>query len=246
MVEAYAAQQHQPSCEIVALTVPTKGNQYHAVSMYTASDSTDGTSSATKNDRANALMEACGHGQKSQDAAVRGDVFVGRCVDNEAEEWRRIDFVPSDAALDVDWIRVAITKGGGGGSGSGGSAHSLSGVLQKMQQTQVSDNNSNNSAATNAAIENKDKTFSWTQSDDEVELCFAVASGTKAKYVKVQFGRDTLKVTLAGQTSIQGKTGGKVLVDESTYTLQDEGKGRELCVVLAKANAGVIWPSPVA
>lgn len=85
----------------------------------------------------------------------------------------------------------------------------------------------------------------WSQTEDEVEIKFAVASGTKAKYVKVNTAMSSLKVTVAGQTLLNGKTGGAVNVDESTYTLQDTGDGRELCVLLAKNNPGVSWPYAV-
>jgi len=82
----------------------------------------------------------------------------------------------------------------------------------------------------------------WTQTDDEVELKFAVAAGTKAKYCKVAFARTCLKVMVAGQVLLQGTTFDPVATDECTYTLQDEGStGRELCVTLGKTETGRTW-----
>ena len=83
--------------------------------------------------------------------------------------------------------------------------------------------------------------YQWEQTKEEVEIKFKVASGTKAKYCKVVFGVSTLKVTVAGQTICNGKTGGNMVTDESTFTIQDEGKGRELCITLAKKDSGAIW-----
>jgi hypothetical protein len=223
---SFSSTHASPSCEIIALTVPTKGNQYRAVSMYVGEDS----QKATLNRRATALMQACGHtppAVEGKDPGIYGDVFVGRCYDNEeSDEWHRVDLTirevenPSTA----DWCAIARSKGGGGGSGA--EAATLSGVLTQTMSSPQSK-------------------VTWSQTDDEVELKFQVPSGTKAKYVKVHFAMNSLKVTAAGQTLIQGSTGGKVAVDESTYTIQDADDGRELCVILSKKESGTIWPHAV-
>lgn len=245
LIDLVRSTQASPSCEILALTVPTKGNQYKAVSMYAADDARG--SGAKWNPRATALMEACGHApppgesDSPQPAGVCGDVFVGRCFDKEdTDVWERIDFTVQDASPSADWCAVARSSGGGGGAGTGSkSPASLSGVMaQALQQSGAAP------GAAPLAIENND-VFTWNQTDDEVEIKFSVASGTKAKYVKVQFALQSLKVTVAGQTLVQGSTGGKVSVTECTYTIQDEGGQRELCVILGKNEPGVVWPYPV-
>ena len=183
------------------------------------------------NTRAAALMQACGHApppSEGRDPGVYGDVFVGRCEDNEEKDvWQRVDMTVSDVEdpSTAEWCAVAKSPGGGGGTG--GAAASLSGSVQQTV---------NMSGLSNCT---------WTQTDDEVEIKFDVAKGTKGKYVKVNFGMNSLKVVVAGQTLLQGTTGGAVNVDESTYTLQDSGEGRELCVLMAKNNVGVVWPHAV-
>jgi len=223
----FSSTQAAPSCEIMAVTVPTKGNQYHAVSMYAS----DVSQNLPLNPRATALMQACGHAPPPAEGkapGVYGDVFVGRCEDNEqGDVWQRVDMAVSEVQdpENAAWCAVASSPGGGGGSGA--AAASLSGV---MQQTISSSGASN---------------CTWEQTDDMVEIKCQVASGTKAKYVKISFGMTSLKVMVAGQTLLQGTTGGAVNVDESTYTLQDSGDGRELCVLLAKNQPGVVWPHAV-
>lgn len=211
----------------MAVTVPTKGNNFRAVSMYAS----DHSQNLPLNPRATALMQACGHAPpptEGKTPGVYGDVMVGRCEDNEKSDvWQRVDLSVSEVQdpAAAEWCAVARSPGGGGGSGA--AAASLSGV---MQQTVNSSGLSN---------------CTWSQTDDEVEVKFQVASGTKAKYVKVIFGMNSLKVTVTGQTLLQGTTGGAVNVDESTYTLQDANDGRELCVLMAKNNTGVVWPHAV-
>jgi hypothetical protein len=85
--------------------------------------------------------------------------------------------------------------------------------------------------------------YTWTQNHDEVELRFPVSAGTKANYVKVNFGKSKIKVIVAGQTLLSGSLGGTIDSDVSTYTIEDSnsGSGKELCVTLGKAE-GNTWP----
>ena len=208
------ASEASATCEITALTVPTALNNYRGVSMY--GDDNGKNRNLPLNTRATTLLKACGH----QSNSIHGDVFVGRYHDNEAEDiWERVDFTEEELQGDLDakeWVKTARTKGGGGGVGT--AAASLSGMM---------------SGTSNEAQENG---YKWSQTEDEVELKFAVASGTKAKYCKVKFGPKSLKVTVAGQTLCDGNTWGAIAIDESTYTIQDDpdSSGRELCISLGK------------
>jgi CS domain len=265
VIDTLYKSQMLPSCDITALTIPTSTNQYTACSMYAAD-------SAQKhglpwNHRATELITACGHSPPIHDngnnatvaAGIYGDVFCGRARDNEmADVWDRADFVTADADPAAEWCRVARSAGGGGGSGGRTAASSLSNLVQ----SQFQNNASSASASNNVQIINGGSTSgtdgnlfgmngaspvmeswgSWTQSNDEVELKFAVAAGTKSKYCKVQFTRTALKVTVAGQTLVQGATFDPVSADDCTFTLQDEGPtSRELCVTLSKVETGRTW-----
>ena len=220
------SQHANPHCEIMALTVPTVGNNYQAVSMYVSE------ASNKRNDRASNLLESCGHrlpeysGQSTP--GIYGDVFVGRCYDNEGEdEWRRVDFGPEDMNESADWIQIARSQGGGGGSGASNVA-SLTGTLGQLKQQQ------------------EDLGYTWSQTSDDVELKFSVPSNIKSKAVIVKFSRSALTINVDGDTILEGPTGGNVSVDDSTYTLQDDDQGgRELCIVLGKKDEGRTWPYAV-
>jgi hypothetical protein len=238
-----------PSCDITALTVPVPANGHTAVSLYAPEDG----SSAPGNARATALVTACGHGG----CEIRGDVFVGRARDDEVGDvWERLDFTDDDAAPTAEWCRVARSTGGGGGQ-AGKAASSLSNLVTQQQQQaggaggmQVINTGGGQSQQAlygmNGAAPVQESWGCWTQSEDEVEVKFSVADGTKAKYCKVAFGRTSLKVTVAGQTLLQGATFDPIVVDDCTYTLQDAGDGRELCLTVAKTNAGRTWSWVVA
>jgi hypothetical protein len=238
------------SCDISAITVPMEGNKFVGVSMYMCQDAA--SHEMPKNQRATALLAACGH---TVATPVMGDAFVGRYHDNEKEDiWDRIDFTAQDADSGAAWCQQARSRGGGGGSGKAAAA-SLGNLVQQQQQQlaggggsgggnmQVIDTsggqsggNDNTSFGANGAPAVMEQWGSWTQKDDEVELKFSVAKGTKAKYCKLVFARQSLKVTVAGQPLLQGATFDPVMTDECTYTLQDEGDGKEMVVTLVKAE----------
>ena len=232
--------QSQPSCDISALTVPTSCNNYKAVSMYSADHAKE--HGMPRNDRATALMVSCGHA--APDGGIYGDVFVGRAADNEATDiWERVDFTVADADPKAAWCALARSPGGGGGSGAA-AASSLSNLVQQQQGMKITDgaalHNSNNSDTTygyNGATPVREVWGTWSQTDDEVELKLAVAAGTKAKYCKVNFSRTALKVTVSGNVLLQGTLFDAIALDESTFTLQDEGPtGRELTITLGKTD----------
>mmetsp|Transcript_61344 Transcript_61344/g.72861 ORF Transcript_61344/g.72861 Transcript_61344/m.72861 type:complete len:329 (-) Transcript_61344:115-1101(-) len=211
------------STEIIAVTVPTPTNKFQSVSMY----SSPNAENLPVNARATELLKSCGHHNKE---GVRGDVFVGRCIDNEMDDiWTRIDFTEKDANPDSEWCREASKKGGGGGTG--GRAASSSNMMSGGAGLSRGDGGG----------EKKEGEYVWSQTNDEVELKFVVAIDTLSKEVKVNFGRNNLKVTVRGKTLAEGELGGSVIVDECTYTIQNIVGGKEICLSLAKRNEDVSW-----
>jgi len=250
IIQILKTQEASAGCEITCMTVPTPANSHKAVSMY--GDDNARTKDYPLNTRATALMRACGHAfptdasnEDGKPSGIYGDVFVGRCHDNEiADIWERVDITHAEVEGDlskIEWCKTAKKKGGGGGHG--GAAASLSNTLQNIGKQQP--------GAAPAAVPNLGEVpgehieigYKWSQNDEEVELRYSVAPGTKSKYVKVKFGRKSLKVVVAGQTLCDGETWGDVSPDESTFTLQDDpdAKGRELCVSLGKKTEGETW-----
>ena len=248
--------QQSASCEITCLTIPTTLNGHTAVSMY--GDDHGRTKNRPFNTRATKLMMACGHAFPQDQTVgdgkpngIYGDVFVGRAIDDEARDiWERVDMKPEEVEGDpqkLAWCKIARRKGGGGGRG--GAAASLSKTLQNFQNQQQG-TKAAPVAIENGTPDNDGKNYSWTQTDDEVELKFVVPKETKAKNVRVKFGNRSVKVSLTGvpceqEVLCDGETWDQIDVDGSTFTLQDEPgaqlTGRELCVSLEKQNPGQSW-----
>uniref|UniRef100_A0A7S1G3Z6 CS domain-containing protein n=1 Tax=Corethron hystrix TaxID=216773 RepID=A0A7S1G3Z6_9STRA len=244
-----AAESGPASCEITALTVPTSANNHRGVSMYTLSDVSDSTAF---NSRATSLVVACGG---APDARIHGDAFVSRYHDDEnADIWVRVDISVDEcntsggnAGTGAEWIMMARKKGGGGGTGTTrGTSGTMSNMLLGNKgggnlMPQVEDGREL------TAIASDGSTYFWSQSsakesnendDATVEIKIpTLPKGTKSKYVKVNFGKKSIKVTIAGQTLLVGSLGGEVVVDDCTYTIQDSTDSlqtKELCITLNK------------
>jgi len=269
IIDLLKVQEKSTSCEITCLTIPTPVNGQSAVSMY--GDDHARTKDLPFNQRATNLMMACGHAFPPSSGApsdnddgkpngIYGDIFVGRAIDDEIKDiWERVDITPEEVEGNlqkIEWCKIAKRKGGGGGRG--GAASSLSKTLQnfKNQQAGVAGATGAPAIANDKSdVDDDDKNYSWTQTNEDVELKFVVPKETKAKNVKVKFGTKSLKVSLTGiriegENSntvllIEGETWDQIDVDGSTFTLQDEPAakptGRELCISLEKQNGGQTW-----
>lgn len=233
-----AASTQQSQCDITVVTVPTAGNGYEAVSMYSNNDSVP-NSQQPINERAMELLEACGHATPQQ--PIRGDAFVGRCHDNEAAgtEWLRMDFTPAEIETSSAWIKIAQQSGGGGGSKKGASAPSLGRLLGQQSVADTA------SPAYEQEVSTGQNTFIWSQQEDEVEVKFQLEPTVDSKKILVNFSRQGLSVTVAGSTLLpKSVLAGPIEVDECTFTIQKSSKSAELCITLYKAKASsIMWPS---
>ena len=165
------------------------------------------------------MREGCGN-----KGEIHGDAFVGRCMDDEGRDiWKRVDFLASEIDPESQWCKIARMNGGG--SGSSFDPKLASQMLQTKQQEQP------------FLEQDIRQGVKWSQNDEEVEIRIPnVPAGTKAKYVKVSFQKTSFKLTITGQTFLNGKTGGEVDTINSTWTLEDQ----ELCITLSKKQP-IMW-----
>ena len=141
----------------------------------------------------------------------------------------------------MDMAKLQAMLGGMGGGGMGGMAND-----PESQMRQQAQSNQQDAAAKNAGEEEggaDGKKFKWEQTskygESEILVRFTLADygltapATK-KDVKVVFKAKELKVTVAGEEIMNGKTFGTITIDDSTWCLVE--KGSELQVLLALAS----------
>jgi hypothetical protein len=212
------------ACEITALTIPCAKNDQTAVSMY--SDDKSRAKNLLLNVRATALARGCGHGE----AEIYGDCFVSRYYDDEVKDiWNRVDLKANECTGDAKWC-----KAGGGGAG-GGSGNSLSSLMAQQQAMNLG--TATNTAAADPNAETEESNYSWTQNSDEVEIKIALPANTPSNQISVKFSVKSLKVQVSSSTVLEGSLGGAVMLDDCTYTVEND----TLLVVLGKQSGGSNW-----
>ena len=197
------------------------------------------------NVRATVLARACGHGE----AQIFGDAFVSRYHDDEVKDiWKRINLSIEETLPTSQWC-----KGGGGGLGKG-SGSSMSSVMANMGKTEANGGVKKmgpgvGSAKPESVIvsdgeqpvagQKAGQNHRWTQEPSEVELRIEVDKLVNAKNVIIKFSAKHLKVSVAKDVVVDAVLGGNVIIDECTYTIQDNivNESRDLIITLGKANA---------
>jgi hypothetical protein len=241
--------------EICTLGVPTKANGYISVSLYC--DGNGGAKSLPPNKRATDIARACGH----KDLIVRGDAFMGKCYDNEEEEWVRRDFAIDEAAISAPWcVRAAkdnSTKNMKAYSSSGSAQASLDGFLKQQQAQQAGASAGAGAGATitgTGAVGSGGDVIEgqlvWTQTNDDIEISIKIGPTVASKDVRVIFKTSMLFINIkdfaidpvrspmltALTTAGKGNLLGPIQVDESTWCLSGTGAERALVVTLTKST----------
>ena len=120
---AAAAAPSRVAVDITLLTVP-HAPAFESVSLY--GDPSARAKGRPINARAVALCVAAGHPPTTE---IRGDVFLGRCIENDAEDvWERRSIGAAEAVPDAPWCRAA----GAANAGRDTSTFSSSGLMAKM------------------------------------------------------------------------------------------------------------------
>jgi len=208
------------SVEIFPVQLPTKASEFEAVSVYC--DDKGIAKDLMVNPRMSGIVQACGYpGQQ-----FRGDCFIGRVYDDTEDEWRRIDFTKEDCSTDAPWVSSTKSQRA---NRSSGDLQGLAGKLGANNPAHITPSMLEASAPTGETEQ-----YRWTQASDEVEITFKREGIQKEdkKSVKVNFGRQKLKVELEGELLIDASLFGTTQPDESTWTLSDG----VLQVTLSKAE----------
>jgi len=130
---------------------------------------------------------------------------------------------------------------GGGGMGGGGPEADMRRQAQANQQAAAAKNAGEAEGGANG------KTWRWEQTskygESEIIVRFPLAAPAVKKDVKVVFKARHLKVSVAGEDLIDGKTFGTVAIDDSTWCLVENRTELQLLLALAE---DVKWDSLLA
>jgi len=80
----------------------------------------------------------------------------------------------------------------------------------------------------------------WSQTIQDITIEVFLEKGTRGREVSVDIKPGTIELRVRGENVFQGKLSDKVVVDESTWTIEDQ---KLLRILLCKALSGKCWPS---
>ena len=199
------------------------------------------------NERACGIASTCG-----LNAQVRGDVFIGRVLEDD-ERFERRDFTIADLDSGSAWVAKArslnIEKQM---SAAGDGSNEMLARMQAMagKDTTVVGNPRSAAAGGGAQVSEMDgegvtpegSLYSWTQTEDEVVVEVKCPVHTTTKDVKCTFGPQAIKLRVLSiednanedKTVLEGTLFQRIDVDGSTWTIEKTGAERVLQVTLSK------------
>jgi hypothetical protein len=206
------------SVETFPLVHPADTNKFTGVYIYL--DEVGLLKKLPPNVRATQIAAACGYNPPPN---FYGDVFIGRCQTKPA--FTNLDFLMDvDTDRGAEWMRRAVSEN-----------------LEYQQAMNQITGNKNSQPAKAGEDGNvvEEMYYSWTQTDDEIEIVFKFEDDCDKKKFNVKFMPQSVKVMYDGKQAHAITLYSKVDCDGCTWTV--DGK-RKLVVTFEKADAGVSWP----
>lgn len=220
------------SLEIISLQLPSKKNNFIGVSLY--ADANAQSKNFGFNERASEIARSCGHSNIS----VYGDAFIGRYFDDENTDWKRRNFVLSEAQSNAEWVKQCQLEN----SGKNMNKYSTSGTVSNIL---------NNSTQSTSETSSR---FVISQTDSEVDIQLVVDQSISAKQVNVIFKPTNVRVVLPAinnsldnetEKSLVSNTGlelySRVLVDDCSWYFDNKKDQKILHITLFKSKSEN-WP----
>jgi CS domain len=216
----------QGTVETFSLVHPADTNHYTGVYIYL--DEVGLLKKLPANTRASQLAAACGYHPPPN---FYGDVFVGRVATRPT--MTNIDFVAGrDTDRSAEWMVRAVSE-------NVAWQQEYNQATGQVGATQPSHVGTEGVAA-------KEEKFTWTQEDDELEICIPLVdvddndgSAIDKSKLKVLFHPRSIVVKYKGKEYVSIKLYDAIDVDGCTWTLDGKTK---LVVTCEKAGGGGIWP----
>lgn len=142
------------------------------------------------NQRATSIARSC-----NNDITVYGDVFIGRCHDDESLPWNRLDFSIGDLNSDAPWILKAQQSNKGKSMNSFNTSGALQNILQQHQGELKTTTPSTLSDSTFPASISPAGNTSWLQTADEVEVRVSLVPGINKKELVVSIRSQSIQLS---------------------------------------------------
>eukprot|EP00667_Euglena_gracilis_P021185 EG_transcript_23119 len=201
------------SVETFALVRPSHGNNMCGVYLYM--DEVGALKNLPLNRRAVQLASTCGF----DNCAFHGDVYVGR-VRKEPAPAQNVDFHVHDLDSSSEWLKRAAAEN-----------IEYNMEVNRLKAAMEEKGLKADDKAANLQGSDAQKGYSWSQSDDQVEVVVDLPADVGKGDIKVKFGTAAVAVTVRGEPRLTLALFDKVEADECTWTI---AKGK-LTLAMEKA-----------
>ena len=223
--ESLAQVAQQASIETFDLVHATEANNHEAVKIYL--DEVGMLKRLPLNSRATKLAEKAGYNPPPQ---FYGDVFLARVYEtgrNGSIHRRPLPLALSEVSLDSPWLRDAAM-------------HNLEYQAQMDRITGRTSQNIQQPAIAGTEGPKDEGCYSWTQTEEELEVKVELPLETNSKSIKVNFRANELQITCMDISLTLGLFE-RVDVDGCTWTLESNGTSKSLVATMEKQEPAY-WP----
>lgn len=209
----------QASVEVFTLVHPSPANNFTAVHLYL--DEVGLLKRKPLNARASDLARRCGFEPPPQ---FYGDVYLGRL-----RQHRNLSFFLRDTYPDAEWMQTATMN-------------NLQHQLERNKLTGQSNARQPSVPGSDGHAAHGDG-YSWTQTEQELEVHVRLPLDALARELQVQFRPQSLKVLRQGHGEVISLPAlfEKVDVDGCTWTLESSSDFRKLIITMDKMEEA-LWP----
>jgi CS domain len=212
----------QVSVESFTLADPSPMNKYTGIFMYL--DEGGMLKRLPLNIRASQYARLVGFDPPPQ---FYGDVFMGRVIAKDQMENMSLHIGP-DTSMQPPWLQNAIMQNI--------KIQSARNVIASFTERYE-----NNTAPGSNGREKEEQGYTWTQTEDEIEIQLVVPSKVTSKDIKVKFMPQHLTVNVHDKEKITLRLFQRVDLDGCSWTLEKGKYAKKLRLSLEKID-GAYWP----
>ena len=209
----------EANVEVFSLVHATPGNKFTGVNIYL--DEVGMLKRLPLNKRASDYASSAGFNPPPQ---FYGDVFLGRIQKKPAI--RNLSFrLGPDTAMDTTWLQ----------------AGSIDNLEHQLEMNRITGRNEMQPSVAGDGKPKQEDGFSWTQTEEELEMSVSLPAGATSKDVQVKLHPQSIVVICKKETVLTIKLFERVDVDGCTWTLEKSGDARNLVVTMEKVEEA-FWP----
>lgn len=212
----------QASVEVFSLVYPSPANKFTGINIYL--DEVGMLKRLRLNTRASKYAEIAGFNPPPQ---FYGDVYLGRIQKTGGRIVNQSFVEGIDTAFDAPWLKSAVTE-------------NLEHQMEMNRITGRTDATQPSVAGSDGKSKEEDG-YSWTQTEDELEVSVPLSAEGTGKDLQVKFRRQSLEVSFRQEPLVRLQLFESIDVDSGTWTIDRSSTPVKVVISMEKMEQA-LWP----